>query len=215
MKASPHIVLLHGLARSKHDMFLMAPRLRKLLPGSHIHTFDYHSRRLTIAGAAEQLRAFVDRITTHEPVSFVGHSLGGIVARWLDASGGCAAPMHRLVTLGSPHYGATIAKVLSPYSLPRRIYGDVLHELGHLQLQEQPRQLEIACVVGGTNRWFGFLPIFGEDNDGVVTAREAHLKTCVTHRHVPIYHTFFPYSRRAADLAAAFLATGSFDRSGT
>lgn len=122
------------------------------------------------------------------------------------------APMHRLVTLGSPHYGATIAKALSPYSIPRRIYGAVLHELGHLQLPEQPKQLEIGCVVGGTNSRIGFLPIFGEDNDGVVLAREALLKTCVTHRHVPIYHTFFPYSRRATSLAAAFLATGTFDR---
>lgn len=211
MKAAPHIVLVHGLARSKYDMFLMAPRLRELLPGSTIHAFDYRTRRLTIAEAAAELREFVDGITTTEPVSFVGHSLGGVVTRALDVSGGCKAPMHRLVTLGTPHYGATIARVLSRYSVPRRIFGPVLSELGHLNLREEPRQLEIACVIGGTNHWIGFIPIFGENNDGVVLAREAHLKTCVAHKQVPIYHTFFPYSRRAAKLAATFLSSGTFE----
>ena len=212
MKASPNIVLVHGLTRSKYDMFLMAPRLRRLLPGSRIHTFDYRSRRHTLAECTERLRDFVNGITSTEPVSFVGHSLGGVLVRSLDLTGGCKAPLHRLVTLGTPHYGAVIAKTLSAYSVPRAFFGPVLHELGHLNLVEQPTQLEIGCVVGGTRTKFGFVPIFGEDNDGVVLAREAHLKTCVEHAHVPIYHTFFPYSRRAADLAAEFLSKGSFKK---
>jgi len=183
MKAAPHIVLVHGLTRSKHDMFLMAPRLRKRLPESRIHTFDYRSRRLTLAEATERLREFVNGITTSEPVSFVGHSLGGVLVRSLDVSGGCNAPLSRLVTLGSPHYGAVIAKTLSAYSIPRALFGPVLRELGSLDLVEQPREIEIGCVVGGTNTRFGFVPIFGEDNDGLVLAREARLATCVDHVH--------------------------------
>ena len=212
MSPAPHIVLVHGLARSKHDMFLMGPRLRARLPQSQIHTFDYHSRKYTIAQVTEQLRDFVNGITTSEPVSFVGHSLGGVLVRSLDLTGGCKAPLHRLVTLGTPHNGAVIAKTGAKISIVRAFYGPVLRELGHLSLDERPRQLEIACVVGGTGFRFGFVPFFGADNDGVVAAREAHLTTCKESTRVPIYHTFFPYSRRAADLAATFLSTGAWRR---
>ena len=211
MKAAPHIVLVHGLARSQYDMILMSPRLSKLFPHSQIHTFDYRTRRLTISEAASQLGEFVDGITTTQPVSFVGHSLGGIVVRALDARGACKAPLHRLVTLGSPHYGARIARVLSGYSIPRWILGPALSELGALELPELPTQLEIGCVVGGTSHWTGFFPLFGEDNDGVVLVRESHLKTSVAQRQVPILHAFFPFSRRATQLAASFLSDGRFE----
>lgn len=210
MQVAPHIVLVHGLARSRFDMFLMAPRLRARFPETRVHVFDYHSRRLTLEQATDRLREFVDSITTTEPVSFVGHSLGGIITRSLDATGGCRAPMHRLVTLGTPHYGAVIARFLADYTIPNVIFGPMLHELGVLNLPEQSRQLEIGCLVGGTNTWIGFLPVFREDNDGVVLVREAHLKTCVDHKRMPMLHALFPFSWRVADLAASFLATGSF-----
>jgi len=214
MNAAPHIILVHGLMRSKYDMFLMGPRLRKRLPGSHIHVFDYRSRHLTLADATKGLRDFVHSITTSEPVSFVGHSLGGIVTRALDASGECKAPMHRLVTLGTPHYGAVIAKVLSRYTLARGVFGPILRELGELSLPESPQQLEIGCLIGGSNTKFGLFPIFGEDNDGVVLVREAHLRTCVDHKRFLVWHALFPFSRRAADLSATFLESGRFSTAG-
>jgi len=210
LESPSHIVLVHGLGRSRHDMVLLKPRLQAVFPNAHIHTFDYQSRRIPVAEASRRLAEFVDRTTHGESVSFVGHSLGGIVVRALDASEHATPTMRRLVTLGSPHNGARIAHFLARYRLPQSVFGPALAELGELSLPPRPRTVEIGCVVGATGNRFGFLPIFGEDNDGVVLAREALLEGCAGHVRVPVLHAFMPFSKRVANLVAHFLARGTF-----
>ncbi len=191
-------------------MFLLAPRLREIFPKSKVHAFDYHSRKLTVAQATEALADFVARATGGEGVSFVGHSLGGIISRALDATGECTSPLERLVTLGSPHNGATIAAILSRYSIPRGVFGPVLKELGSLSLPARPKNLEIGCIVGATNTRFGFFPFFGEDNDGLVLTREALLAECADHVSLAAFHGLMPFSKRIANLTSRFLASGKF-----
>lgn len=210
MPTAPHIILVHGLGRTKFDMGLLARRLQARFPRSTVHRFGYATRRLTLAQATEQLSEFVNGITISEPVSFVGHSLGGIVVRSLDLAAIHKPPLHRLVTLGSPHNGATIARVLARLSLPRSIFGPILTELGSLALTDTPRQLEIGCVVGATGTRLGFLPVFGADNDGLVLAREASFPGCREQVSLLSFHGTMPFSRRIADLAANFLERGSF-----
>lgn len=211
MPAAPHIVLVHGLGRTRFDMGLMARRLRHHLPESAIHTFGYPTRSLTLEQAAVRLGHFVDSITTSEPVSFVGHSLGGIVVRALDLiSGQSRAPLHRLVTLGSPHNGATIARFLAQYKLPRGFFGPILTELGELSLSNTPRQLEIGCIVGATRTRFGFFPVFGADNDGLVLTSEARFPGCRDQISLLSFHGIMPFSNRLSRLSARFLAEGTF-----
>lgn len=210
---APHTILVHGLGRSRFDMILLARRLSKLLPETKIHTFDYPSRKISLAQMTEELNDFVAQATKGAPVSFIGHSLGGIVVRALDQRGDTAAPLQRLVTLGSPHGGATIAAALCRYSPFRALFGPILTELGTLSLAETPRQLEIGCIVGALNSRFGFLPIFGEDNDGLVLVREAHLSSSRDSVQRAIFHGLFPFSAEAARLSATFLQHGSFEKS--
>lgn len=210
MTAAPTVILLHGLARSHYDMRLMAHRFHALLPESQVHCFDYQSRKLTLAEATSCLREYVHSVATEGAVSFVGHSLGGIVARNLDLTGGCKYPLHRLVTLGSPHNGATIARFFRRYRTPRAVFGPMLTELGALNLLTEPKELEIGCLVGGTNSRFGFFPLFGSDNDGTVLTTEAALRGAVAQGPLPIWHPLFPFSARAATLSAKFLREGAF-----
>jgi pimeloyl-ACP methyl ester carboxylesterase len=210
MQVAPHIILVHGLGRTTFDMGLLARRLQARFPTSQIHRFDYQTTHLTLAQATERLGAFVNDITVSEPVSFVGHSLGGIVVRSLDLAALTRAPLHRLVTLGSPHNGATIARFLSRYSLARSIFGPILTELGSLTLSHIPRQLEIGCVIGATGTRIGFFPVFGTDNDGLVLTTEASFPGCRDAVSVLSFHGTMPFSRRLAGLAGNFLAHGSF-----
>jgi pimeloyl-ACP methyl ester carboxylesterase len=205
-----HIVLLHGLGRSRLDMALMSRRLESLIPGTTIYRYSYPSRSLRLRDAAEGLATFLATNRIPGPVSFVGHSLGGIVVRALDAFQLTAIPLHRLVTLGSPHQGAVIARWLSQYAASTALFGPILRELGELTLPERPHQLEIGCIVGGLNNRAGYLPLFGEDNDGVVLAREALLPTCRDFIKVSTLHAWMPFSQASASYAARFLETGRF-----
>lgn len=188
----------------------MSKRLQRLLPNAQIHRFEYHSRKIHIKDAAKELAFFLKVKNIPGPVSFVGHSLGGIVVRALDAFDLSPAPLHRLVTLGSPHLSATIARRLSQYAVPRKIFGPILTELGELTLPLDPRQLQIGCVVGGLSHRWGYFPPFGEDNDGVVLAREALLPSCQDFTKVTTLHAWMPFSTTSAILAARFLQTGRF-----
>jgi pimeloyl-ACP methyl ester carboxylesterase len=210
MGVAPHIILVHGLTRTRFDMLLLERRLRDRLPHSQIHRFGYRSRKLSLMEATKQLCDFVHTITTTDPVSFVGHSLGGILVRALDAAGHCKPPLHRLVTLGSPHGGAKVARYAQRYRIAHAICGPILEELEPLPLARAPRQLEIGCLVGATRTRFGFFPILGEDNDGLVCVREAHLGSSREAKELFVFHALFPFSARVADLSARFLEHGSF-----
>ncbi len=210
MPIAKHIVLVHGLGRTNFDMGLMAHRLQVRFPASTVYKFGYATRRLTLAQATEQLGEFVNAITISEPVSFVGHSLGGIVVRSLDLAAFAKPPLHRLVTLGSPHKGATIARVLARFSLPRLFFGPILTELGSLALADTPQQLEIGCVIGTTGTRLGFFPVFGADNDGLVLVREASFPGCRERVSLFSFHGTMPFSQRLATLAGNFLETGAF-----
>jgi len=210
MTAAPHTVLVHGFLRSRYDMLLLAPRLRKLMPTTSVHCFGYPSRKLSMHDAALRLADFVASVTNGEPVSFVGHSLGGLIVRTLDALPHPPAPLHRLVTLGTPHQGASIARLLSRSSLMRKIGGPVLSELAAPSIPPQPQHLRVGCIIGQTRTRFGYLPLLGRDNDGLVCVDEAVFPACVEENRTATFHGYFPFSESSARLAARFLENGTF-----
>ena len=210
MTAAPHTILVHGFLRSKYDMFLLAPRLQKLMPGTSVHCFEYPSRKLTMHEAALRLADFLSAATKGEPASFVGHSLGGLVVRTLDSLPHVPAPLHRLVTLGTPHQGASIAGFLARSTLMQKIGGPVLAELAAPLLPLQPRHLHVGCIIGHTNTRLGYLPLLGRDNDGLVCVDEAVFPACVEEKRTRTLHGYFPFSAQSARLAAHFLKTGTF-----
>lgn len=69
-------------------------------------------------GPLERFESVVDRLASviegagaGRPVDVVGHSLGGIVARWYLQERGGASRVDRLVTLASPHAGTRAARM--------------------------------------------------------------------------------------------------------
>jgi hypothetical protein len=90
--------------------------------------------------------------------------------------------------------------------------GPVLSELGTLSLPSKPKQLEIGCIIGATGNRFGFLPLLGADNDGLVLASEACLEGCTAQLSLVAFHGLMPFSARIARAATTFLAQGSFER---
>jgi pimeloyl-ACP methyl ester carboxylesterase len=169
MTVAPHTILVHGFLRTRHDMLLLRPRLQYLLPESRVHVFDYPSRKLTLPEIAERLADFVSMMSRGEAVSFVGHSLGGLVVRALDAMPHHPAPLSRLVTLGTPHQGACVAGLMARVPVLGAYGGPILHDLRTPPLPPEPTALQVGCLIGHTRTKFGYLPFFGRDNDGLVS----------------------------------------------
>lgn len=69
-----------------------------------------------IAGTAAPLASFVDGIraqTGAAKVDLIGHSQGGLVARYYVKHLGGATTVDRVVSLGAPHYGTYVANLVA------------------------------------------------------------------------------------------------------
>ena len=104
------IIVLHGYAMNRANFVPLAHRLARAQLGP-IFGFEYWTLGRVAAGA-RQLGWFVDevRAATGSPtVDIIGHSMGGVVARYyVQLAGGDPAVSH-LITLGSPHNGTDVS----------------------------------------------------------------------------------------------------------
>ena len=77
-----------------------------------IETINYSILTDDIRSAAARLGAEVERIveeTGYERIHVIGHSMGGLIARYYVTRLGGDAHVHTLVTLGTPHRGSYLA----------------------------------------------------------------------------------------------------------
>jgi pimeloyl-ACP methyl ester carboxylesterase len=97
----PPVVFVHGLLGDPTNFIV----LRGALGGRSFASFSY-SPRLHYQALAGELGRFIEGVcaaTGAARVDLVGHSLGGLVARYLVETGGRRL-VRRLVTLGAPYY---------------------------------------------------------------------------------------------------------------
>jgi hypothetical protein len=130
--AGTPILLVHGLVDNRSVFTLLRRALRRRGFGQ-VLTLNYSPFTQDVRSAAVRLAELVERTceaTGHERVHIVGHSLGGVVARYYVQRMGGDARVHTLCTLGSPHAGTTAAHLL-PSRLVRQLRpgSDLLQEL--------------------------------------------------------------------------------------
>jgi pimeloyl-ACP methyl ester carboxylesterase len=109
--AGTPILLLHGIGDNRSVFTLLRRGLRRRGFGQ-VTTLNYSILTGDIRVAAAQLAEEVERIvgeTGYERIHVVGHSMGGVIARYYVTRLGGDARVHTLVTLGSPHQGTYTA----------------------------------------------------------------------------------------------------------
>ena len=109
--AGTPILLVHGLVDNRSIFTLLRRHLRRRGFGRVI-SLNYSPFTSDVRDAARRLAALVERTceeTGYERVHVVGHSLGGLVARYYVQRMGGDARVHTLCTLGSPHGGTQAA----------------------------------------------------------------------------------------------------------
>ncbi|HUG86738.1 MAG TPA: alpha/beta fold hydrolase [Euzebya sp.] len=105
------VILVHGWVHNR-SAFLGISRGLRRQGFRHIHAFDYNPLAYDIPEIAGMLAAEVERVlslTGARKVMVVGHSMGGVVARYYVQQLGGDATIDTVICLGSPHRGTYAA----------------------------------------------------------------------------------------------------------
>jgi len=130
--AGTPILLLHGMVDNRSIFTLLRRQLRRRGFG-RVATMNYKIWTSDVRSAARQLGATIEAIceqTGYERIHVVGHSMGGLIARYYVQRLGGDARVHTIVTLGTPHRGTHAARLL-PTGVCRQLVpgSEVLEEL--------------------------------------------------------------------------------------
>lgn len=120
--AGTPILLVHGLVDNRSVFTVLRRALRRRGFGQ-VLTLNYSPFTQDVRMAARRLERLVEQTceeTGYERVHVVGHSLGGLVARYYVQRMGGDARVHTLCTLGTPHAGTYTAHLL-PSKLARQL----------------------------------------------------------------------------------------------
>jgi pimeloyl-ACP methyl ester carboxylesterase len=113
------VVLVHGFMATAGIFRPLRARLERDA-GARVATFS-HAPGLGVRRIAAQLASLVDRIPDGTRIHLVGHSLGGVVARWYVQEMGGHERIAQTISIATPFGGAPIAEKL------RVLVGNDLH----------------------------------------------------------------------------------------
>ncbi|MFE2555342.1 esterase/lipase family protein [Streptomyces sp. NPDC059352] len=117
------VVLLHGFVDNR-SVFVMLRRALTRHGRDCVESLNYSPLTCDLRSAAELLGRRVEEIrarTGHAEVDIVGHSLGGLIARYYVQRLGGDARVRTLVMLGTPHSGTTVAPLADAHPLVRQM----------------------------------------------------------------------------------------------
>jgi pimeloyl-ACP methyl ester carboxylesterase len=207
------VVLLHGLGRAGASFSKMSKALQA--DGFGTASLIYPSTRRSLNEHASQLEHLLNQLEGVEKVSFVTHSLGGLVVRKLLARESASWTRHiqlgRVVMLAPPSQGSKVAETLKdflPYSWLVGPSGQDVSasEVGEEQLPPPP--CEFAIIAGGKGDGEGWNPLLPGDDDGVISVDEARLDGASHFFVVKRLHTFIMVAPEVIAATGQFLTTG-------
>jgi triacylglycerol lipase len=204
------VVLLHGLGRTAASFARMRSALTA--DGYRALALDYPSTCHDLPSLTAILRPRIAEIAraTAGDLHFVGHSMGGLLARSLIAD---ARPQRlgRLVMLGPPNRGSEIADRLRHVGLYRRLLGPAALSLGTTTVPVWPDPDYPVGVIAGTRSIdpVGWL-MLPRPNDGRVSVAGTRIPGLQGHLVLPVSHALMMNHRVVIAQTSRFLATGVF-----
>jgi pimeloyl-ACP methyl ester carboxylesterase len=141
-------------------------------------------------------------------LAFVGHSMGGLVARLLAADP--AVDAQAIVMLGSPNGGSEVADCVHRFALGRAILGPALADLRTVGPLPLPAPTCPVGIVAGTR---SYLPLTSRliagANDGLVSLERTRL-TGADWIALDAGHTLLMNHPDVAEVVRGFIKSGRF-----
>lgn len=191
------VVLLHGLGRTRHSLVLMDRALRG--KGFETLRIGYPSMRQPIEQHADAVARRLREIPTPSKLSFVTHSLGGLVVRQLlTVDAPWREALSRIVMLAPPNHGASLASVLDKGGILRGIMGPSYAQIAEGFAETLPVPDVPFAIFAGDVR--------GLSGDGLLTVDETRLEGATEHHVVPAIHTFIMNYPEVIRRTGSFLA---------
>jgi hypothetical protein len=175
------VVLLHGLGRTRRSMARMDDAL--VHAGFATLRLGYPSTRRPIEEHAASVAALLKDRPIPQKLSFVSHSLGGLVIRQLFAfDAPWRAAVCRVVMLAPPNRGASLAAALDKGGVIRSILGPSFVQIAEGVAETLPvPDVPFAIFAGNAA---------GGRGDGLLTVDETRLDGAAEHHVVRAIHTF-------------------------
>ena len=208
MAAGSPVILLHGLGRTARSLRRLAQALEAR--GHPSVCLDYPSRRHDVRGCAALLHAAVLAVQAEHRrgLAFVGHSMGGLVARVLAADP--AVDAHAIVMLGSPNGGSEVAEVVYGLAVGRLLLGPALADLRTAGTPALPVPDCPVGIIAGTR---SYLPLTSGliegPNDGLVSVERTRL-AAADWIALDAGHTFLMNHPEVPEAVAGFIREGRF-----
>ncbi|MEU9354309.1 alpha/beta fold hydrolase [Streptomyces griseoloalbus] len=132
-EAKPPVVLLHGFIDNR-SVFVLLRRSLSQHGRQQIESLNYSPLTCDVRIAADLLGQHIEQVcerTGSHRVDVVGHSLGGLIARYYVQRLGGDTRVRTLVTLGTPHSGTRVAPLANAHPIVRQMRpgSPVLEEL--------------------------------------------------------------------------------------
>lgn len=199
------VILIHGTGVTKSDWRILGPQLREA--GFAVFAPDFGNRSTAkVAESSSQVAAYIDAVLTvtgAEKVIVVGHSQGGIIARyWMHHLGG-AEKIHQLVCLGVPNHGTDPRRSHSP--LVSGIISNWFGPSGFEMLRESPLIKELndagqclpgirySCITTRSD-----VIIIPPESCFLIGARNLYVQD--THPRSVVLHENMPTDRRVCEM---------------
>lgn len=212
-RTGDHLVLLvHGIFRAKEAFSPMLTALSEA--GYEAEAINYPSTQASIEEHADQLERLLDRAEDVARVSFVTHSMGGLVARELlsrDSAWRSRIEMHRLVMIATPNQGAHLADQLVKSWAFRRIAGPAAAQLTTDYVPElPPPDARFGVIAGAKGDGKGYNPLLPGDDDMTVAVESNWLDGAEDTLIVNAIHTFIMQNPETIAATLRYLRTGRF-----
>ena len=207
------VVLLHGISRTPRSFRKMQAAIET--SGFATLNLGYASRQKALEALAEDIHPAIERFANGVgSIHFVGHSMGGLLARVYLAK---YRPkrLGRVVMLGTPNRGSEIADRLKDFTAYRLYFGPAGQQLitrrdNALDGIIPPVDYPVGIIAGNRSIYPIASALLPKPNDGRVSVENTRLDGMTDHMVVSASHPWLVRNALAIGQTIAFLRDGRF-----